>query len=60
MDAVERRNGMKEASIVITLDEAQRIISATQEKAQEIGQPTNVAVGDAGRNLKAFARMEDA
>jgi uncharacterized protein GlcG (DUF336 family) len=60
MDAVERRNGMKEASIVITLDEAQRIISATQEKAQEIGQPTNVAVVDAGRNLKAFARMEDA
>ncbi|MCA1730267.1 MAG: heme-binding protein [Actinobacteria bacterium] len=44
----------------ITLEEAQRIIQAAQEKAQEIGQPMNVAVVDNGRNLKAFARMEDA
>jgi len=45
---------------MITLDEAQSIITAAQEKAQEIGQPMNVAVVDDGTNLKAFARMEDA
>ena len=44
----------------ITLEEAQGIISAAQQKAQEIGQPMNIAVLDNGRNLKAFARMEDA
>ncbi len=44
----------------ITLEEAQNIISAAQQKAQEIGQPMNIAVVDNGRNLKAFARMEDA
>ncbi len=45
---------------MITLDEAQSIITAAQEKAQEIGQPMNVAVVDGGTNLKAFARMDDA
>ena len=45
---------------MITLDEAQSIIAAAQGKAQEIGQPMNVAVVDDGMNLKAFARMEDA
>jgi uncharacterized protein GlcG (DUF336 family) len=45
---------------MITLDEAQSIISAAEEKAKEIGQPMNVAVVDAGTNLKAFGRMEDA
>ncbi len=44
----------------ITLEDAQRIVSAARNKAQEIGQPMNVAVVDAGRNLKAFARMEEA
>ena len=44
----------------ITLEEAQGIIQAAQEKAQEIGQPMNVAIVDNGRQLKAFARMEDA
>ncbi len=44
----------------VTLEEAQQIISAAQQKAQEIGQPMNIAVMDNGRNLKAFARMEGA
>lgn len=44
----------------ITLEDAQRVVSAARDKAQEIGQPMNVAVVDAGRNLKAFARMEEA
>ncbi len=41
----------------ISLKEAQRVISAAQERAREIGQPMNVAVVDAGRNLKSFVRM---
>ena len=44
----------------ILLDEAQGVIQAAMEKAEEIGQPMNVAVVDNGRDLKAFARMEDA
>jgi len=42
------------------LEEAQQVIQAALEKAEEIGQPMNVAVVDNGRDLKAFARMEDA
>lgn len=45
---------------MITLEEARSIISSAEEKAKEIGQPMNVAVVDAGTNLKAFGRMEDA
>src|SRR3712207_7013429 len=45
---------------MITIEEARRVISAAEQKAQDIGQPMNIAVVDAGRNLKAFARMEDA
>ena len=45
---------------MITLEEAQQIISAAGQKAQEIGQPMNVAVVDDGTNLKAFARQENA
>ena len=44
----------------ITLEEAQGIIQAAQQKAEEMGQPMNIAVLDNGRQLKAFARMEDA
>ena len=44
----------------ILLEEAQSVIQAAMEKAKEIGQPMNVAVVDNGRDLKAFARMEDA
>jgi len=42
------------------LEEAQAVIEAAMQKAEEIGQPMNVAVVDNGRDLKAFARMEDA
>lgn len=45
---------------MITLEDARRVVSAAEEKAREIGQPTNIAVLDAGRNLKSFARMGDA
>ncbi|MDB5320681.1 MAG: hypothetical protein JWN40_2312 [Phycisphaerales bacterium] len=45
---------------MITLIEAQRIISAAELEAKNQGQPMNVAVVDAGGNLIAFARMDGA
>jgi uncharacterized protein GlcG (DUF336 family) len=45
---------------VITLEEAQGMISAAERRAQEMGQPMNIAVMDAGRNLVAFHRMDGA
>ena len=45
---------------MITLEDAQRIISAAEYKAQQMGQPMNIAVMDAGRNLVAFQRMDGA
>ncbi len=45
---------------MITLEEAQRIISAAEDKAQQMDQPMNIAVMDAGRNLVAFHRMDGA
>ncbi len=45
---------------MITLEEAQRILSAAEDKAQQMGQPMNIAVMDAGRNLVAFHRMDGA
>src|SRR5580692_10101287 len=44
----------------VSLDSERKIIQAGQEKAKEIGQPMNIAVVDAGANLVAFERMEDA
>ena len=45
---------------MITLEEARRIVSAAEEKAGQMGQPMNIAVMDAGRNLVAFHRMDGA
>ncbi len=45
---------------MITLEDARRVVSAAEEKAREIGQPMDIAVLDSGRNLKFFARMDDA
>ncbi len=44
----------------IGLAAARRIIAAAEKKAEEIGQPMNVAVVDEGGNLVAFERMENA
>lgn len=44
----------------VTLEDAQRVISAGIAKAKEIASPSNIAVADAGGNLLAFARMDDA
>ncbi len=44
----------------ITLDDARRVITAAEEKAQEIDCPMDIAVVDAGGNLKAHVRMDGA
>ncbi len=45
---------------MITLDVARKIIAAAEAKATEIGQPMNIAVVDAGGNLVAHVRMDNA
>lgn len=45
---------------MISRQQAQSVIEAAEEEARRIGQPMNIAVVDAGRELKAFYRMDDA
>lgn len=40
--------------------DALRLIQAAESKANEIGSPSNIAVVDAGANLLAFVRMDNA
>jgi uncharacterized protein GlcG (DUF336 family) len=44
----------------VTLEDARRVISAAESKAQEIGQPMNIAVVDAGGHLVSHVRMDGA
>ena len=44
----------------VTLTDARRVIAAAERKAQEIGQPMNIAVVDEGGNLVAHVRMDEA
>jgi uncharacterized protein GlcG (DUF336 family) len=44
----------------VQLPDARRIIAAATTKAEELKQPMNIAVVDAGGNLLAFERMENA
>jgi uncharacterized protein GlcG (DUF336 family) len=44
----------------VNLADARRIIAAAEKKAAEIGQPMNIAVADAGGNLVAHVRMDNA
>ncbi|MGQ9820932.1 MAG: GlcG/HbpS family heme-binding protein [Thermogutta sp.] len=44
----------------ISLEQAQRVLAAALKKSQEMGVKMDIAVVDAGANLKAFARMDDA
>ncbi len=44
----------------ITLDQALAVVSAAREKAIKQGTLMDIAVVDAGANLKAFVRMDDA
>lgn len=45
---------------MVTLEFARAVIAAAEQKAQEIGQPMNIAVVDAGGNLVAHVRMDGA
>ncbi|MDQ2712356.1 MAG: heme-binding protein [Acidobacteriota bacterium] len=44
----------------MTLADARRITAAAEKKAQEIGQPMNIAVVDQGGNLVSHVRMDNA
>ncbi len=44
----------------ITLENAEKMISAAKEKAEAINTKMNIAIVDAGANLVAFARMDGA
>ena len=45
---------------MVKLEDARRVIAAAEKKAEEIGQPMNIAVADAGGNLVAHVRMDNA
>ena len=45
---------------MITLADARRVIAAGEKKAEDIGQPMNIAVADGGGNLIAHVRMDKA
>jgi uncharacterized protein GlcG (DUF336 family) len=49
-----------EDNVLITLNDAQRVIAAAEAKAREIAQPMNIAVVDAGGNLVSHVRMDGA
>jgi uncharacterized protein GlcG (DUF336 family) len=44
----------------ISLDQAHQVVEAAVRKSMEIGKKMDIAVVDAGGNLKAFARMDGA
>ncbi len=44
----------------ITLEQARGAVTAAIEKSKELGVKMDIAIVDAGANLKAFARMDDA
>ena len=45
---------------MVKLADAQRLIAAAMKKADEIGQPMNIAVVDCGGNLVSHVRMDGA
>lgn len=44
----------------ITLEQAGKMLVAAREKSTELGVKMNIAIVDAGANLVAFAKMDDA
>lgn len=44
----------------VSLADARRVIAAGESKADELGQPSNIAVVDSGGNLVAHIRMDGA
>jgi uncharacterized protein GlcG (DUF336 family) len=50
----------KATALGVTLAEAQIVVNAARQKAEEINVPMNIAIVDEGNNLTAFARMDGA
>jgi uncharacterized protein GlcG (DUF336 family) len=46
--------------VMVTLEDARKIIAAAERKAKELKQPMNIAVADSGGNLVAHVRMDEA
>ena len=44
----------------VSLEDARRVIAAAEKRADEIGQPMNIAVVDSGGNLVAHVRQDGA
>jgi uncharacterized protein GlcG (DUF336 family) len=44
----------------VTLEDARRVIAAAEKRADELGQPVNIAVVDAGGNLVSHVRQDGA
>ena len=44
----------------VRLEDARRVIAAAEKKAEQIGQPMNIAVADEGGNIVAHVRMDGA
>ena len=44
----------------VKLEDARRIVAAAEKKANEIGQPMNIAVADEGGNIVTHVRMDGA
>ncbi len=44
----------------ITLEQARKVVDAALKKSEELGVKMNIAVVDAGTNLVAFNKMDDA
>ena len=44
----------------ITLQQAMAVVAAARQKAEELETKMDIAIVDAGANLKAFVRMDDA
>ena len=45
---------------MLTLEDARTVIVAAEKKANQLEQPMNIAVADAGGNLVAHVRMDEA
>ena len=45
---------------MVSLEDARRVIAAAEKKADELGQPMNIAVADEGGNIVAHVRMDNA
>jgi Haem-degrading len=59
-DRYQRQTAKSRIMETITLEETWRVISAAEQKAEEINCPMDIAVVDAGGNLKAHVRMDRA